>query len=137
MAAAMHPWLAEFIQHIDARQLPTATPAVGVLNDIELFDVFESQLWSRLLDLQSRLMQAQGQSFYTIGSSGHEANAAIAKALRVTDPPSCITAAGHFLFSGQSNYRVPPHCTIFSSALLHRRMTLFQQGDTKYSAVCS
>lgn len=96
MAAAMHPWLAEFIQHIEAQQLPTAPPAVGVLNDIELFDVFESQLWSRLLDLQSRLMQAQGQSFYTIGSSGHEANAAIAKALRVTDPAFLHYRSGAF-----------------------------------------
>ena len=37
---------------------------------------------SRHLDLQSRVMQKKGQSFYTIGSSGHEGNAAYAKAFR-------------------------------------------------------
>lgn len=95
MAAAMHPWLAEFIQQLEAQQLPAGS-AAGTLTDVELFDLFESQLWSRLLDLQSRLMQAQGQSFYTIGSSGHEANAAVAKALRVTDPAFLHYRSGAF-----------------------------------------
>src|SRR3546814_9363513 len=33
----------------------------------------------------SRTVQARGEGFYTIGSSGHEGNAAVAAALRVTD----------------------------------------------------
>lgn len=96
MAAAMHPWLVEFIQRIDDRRLPPAHAAGGVLSDAELFDLFESQLNSRLLDLQSRLMQAAGQSFYTIGSAGHEGNAAVAKALRVTDPAFLHYRSGAF-----------------------------------------
>ena len=52
----------------------------------ELVELFETQLLSRQLDLHARRLHAQKQGFYTIGSSGHEGNAAIAKALRVTDP---------------------------------------------------
>ena len=61
------------------------TPSDAGLTDVEVVDLFESQVMSRHLDLQSRIMQKQGQSFYTIGSSGHEGNAAYAKAFRPTD----------------------------------------------------
>src|SRR3546814_12120895 len=37
------------------------------------------------MDRLSRHLQARGEGFYTIGSSGHEGNAAVAAALRVTD----------------------------------------------------
>src|ERR1044071_9138226 len=51
-----------------------------------LIELFESQILSRQLDLHARRLHAQKQGFYTIGSSGHEGNAAIAKAMRITDP---------------------------------------------------
>src|SRR5690554_1370976 len=41
---------------------------------------------SRHLDLHARRLQARGEAFYTIGSAGHEGNAAIARAFRHTDP---------------------------------------------------
>ncbi|PMR75402.1 MFS transporter [Billgrantia endophytica] len=41
---------------------------------------------SRHLDLHARRLQARGEAFYTIGSAGHEGNAAIARAFRPTDP---------------------------------------------------
>ncbi|PWW10465.1 MULTISPECIES: thiamine pyrophosphate-dependent enzyme [Pseudidiomarina] len=94
--AAMHPWLSELLQRIEQGHLPQAHAAGGVLSDAELYDLFDSQLSSRLLDLQSRLMQAAGQSFYTIGSAGHEGNAAVAKALRVTDPAFLHYRSGAF-----------------------------------------
>lgn len=50
-----------------------------------LVEIFESQVLSRHLDLHSRRLQAAGEGFYTIGSSGHEGNAAIAAAFRPTD----------------------------------------------------
>ncbi|MGB0893874.1 MAG: thiamine pyrophosphate-dependent enzyme [Parashewanella sp.] len=55
------------------------------LSDADFIGLFESQLKSRLLDLESRQMRARNQGFYTIGSSGHEGNAAYAKALRTSD----------------------------------------------------
>ncbi|MCC5882399.1 MAG: MFS transporter [Halomonas sp.] len=49
-------------------------------------ELFETQLMSRHLDLHARRLQARGEAFYTIGSAGHEGNAAIARAFRATDP---------------------------------------------------
>lgn len=48
--------------------------------------LFRAQATSRHLDRVSRQLQARGQGFYTIGSSGHEGNAAVALALRPDDP---------------------------------------------------
>jgi len=91
-----HPALVELLQRIASEQLPPAINAGGVLSDADYFELYETQLTSRLLDLQSRLMQAAGQSFYTIGSAGHEGNAAVAKALRVTDPAFLHYRSGAF-----------------------------------------
>lgn len=56
------------------------------LSATQLVGLFKSQVTSRQLDRQSRKMQAAGQGFYTIGSSGHEGVAGVAHALRPTDP---------------------------------------------------
>ena len=55
------------------------------LNQEGLVELFESQVLSRQLDFESRRLQAQKEGFYTIGSSGHEGNAAVAKAFRFND----------------------------------------------------
>jgi len=49
------------------------------------YRLFEAQVQSRLLDLLARELKTDGQSFYTIGSSGHEGNAAVADALAPGD----------------------------------------------------
>src|SRR5207342_1427395 len=51
-----------------------------------LRSLYDAQLGSRHADLAARWMQSQGSGFYTIGSAGHESNAAVAAALRPTDP---------------------------------------------------
>ena len=48
--------------------------------------LFDAQATSRHLDFAARALQAEGTGFYTIGSAGHESNAAVAAALRPTDP---------------------------------------------------
>jgi 2-oxoisovalerate dehydrogenase E1 component len=48
--------------------------------------LFEAQLTSRHLDLAARWLRSFDEGFYTIGSSGHEGNAAVSAALRVNDP---------------------------------------------------
>jgi 2-oxoisovalerate dehydrogenase E1 component len=58
--------------------------------------IFEAQLESRHLDLASRWMQQQGRGYYTIGSAGHESNAAVAAALRPTDPALLHYRSGAF-----------------------------------------
>ena len=50
-----------------------------------IVETFYSQVASRQMDRLSRRLQARGEGFYTIGSSGHENNAAVAQAFRVDD----------------------------------------------------
>ena len=58
--------------------------------------LFDSQLQSRHLDLAARWLRARGTGFYTIGSCGHEGNAAVAAALRVSDPALLHYRSGGF-----------------------------------------
>jgi 2-oxoisovalerate dehydrogenase E1 component len=51
---------------------------------------------SRHLDLQARRMRARGQGHYTIGSAGHESNALVAAATRVSDPALLHYRSGGF-----------------------------------------
>ncbi len=58
--------------------------------------LFESQLESRHLDLAARALKARNACFYTIGSSGHEGNAAVAGACRADDPAFLHYRSGAF-----------------------------------------
>ncbi|HET9518647.1 MAG TPA: thiamine pyrophosphate-dependent enzyme, partial [Actinoplanes sp.] len=49
-------------------------------------ELFDAQLVSRHLDLAARWLRSFNEGFYTVGSSGHEGNAAVAAALRPDDP---------------------------------------------------
>ncbi|MGR3616980.1 MAG: thiamine pyrophosphate-dependent enzyme [Paracoccaceae bacterium] len=57
----------------------------GPLSDTDAVAIFRAQCLSRNLDRRSRKMQAAGQGYYTIGSSGHEGMASVAAALRPSD----------------------------------------------------
>ncbi|MGH8825020.1 MAG: thiamine pyrophosphate-dependent enzyme [Jiangellaceae bacterium] len=59
-------------------------------------DLFDAQATSRHLDFAARILQARGRGFYTISSAGHESNAAVAAALRPTDPALLHYRAGGF-----------------------------------------
>ncbi|MEU0571471.1 thiamine pyrophosphate-dependent enzyme [Nonomuraea sp. NPDC005983] len=58
--------------------------------------LFRSQLDSRLLDIAARWLREQDEGFYTIGSAGHEGNAAVAAALRPDDPALLHYRSGAF-----------------------------------------
>jgi 2-oxoisovalerate dehydrogenase E1 component len=58
--------------------------------------VFEAMVASRNLDLAARYLRKEGPGVYTIGSAGHESNAAIAAALRPTDPALLHYRSGGF-----------------------------------------
>ena len=62
----------------------------------ELWAMFTAQSLSRHTDLVARRMRGQGHGYYTIGSSGHESNAAIALASRPTDPALLHYRSGAF-----------------------------------------
>jgi 2-oxoisovalerate dehydrogenase E1 component len=53
-------------------------------------------LASRHLDLAARYLRKEGAGVYTIGSAGHESNAAVAAALRPTDPALLHYRSGGF-----------------------------------------
>jgi len=59
-------------------------------------ELFDAQATSRQLDFAARRLQSEGRGFYTIGSSGHESNAALAAALRPTDPALLHYRSGGF-----------------------------------------
>ena len=74
-----------FVTRVSAGQFPDGNVASGPLPGPEAVAIFRAQCLSRNLDRRSRKMQAAGQGFYTIGSSGHEGMAAVASALRTDD----------------------------------------------------
>ncbi len=78
-----------FSRFVQGTQLPparsTTTPQDAGLSPEQFLDLFESQMISRHLDLQARLLKNQNLCFYTIGSSGHEGNAGLGRVFRYTD----------------------------------------------------
>jgi len=58
--------------------------------------LWEAGLLSRRLDHEARRLRATGRGLYTIGSAGHEGNAAVAAALRSSDPALLHYRSGAF-----------------------------------------
>jgi 2-oxoisovalerate dehydrogenase E1 component len=58
--------------------------------------LFQAQLTSRHLDLAARWLRSFTEGYYTIGSAGHEGNAAVAAALRDDDPALLHYRSGAF-----------------------------------------
>src|ERR1700729_444204 len=78
--------------------------ALSALRCLELFD---AQLASRHIDTAARWLQAEGAGFYPIGSSGHEGNAGLAAALRLTDPALLHYRSGAF-YLARAGQASPP-----------------------------
>ncbi len=78
-----------FTKAVSQGNLPLAQRHVTLnasgLRADELVDLFESQIVSRHLDFTARLLKARNESYYTIGSAGHEGNAVFGKAFRLDD----------------------------------------------------
>jgi 2-oxoisovalerate dehydrogenase E1 component len=70
--------------------------ALGRLSPERCVELFDAQLASRMLDVAARVLRARGAGYYTIGSAGHEGNAGVAAALRVTDPALLHYRSGAF-----------------------------------------
>ncbi len=62
----------------------------------EAWALFEAQVKSRHLDFAARTLRKLGAGYYTIGSAGHEGNAAVAAALRPDDPALLHYRSGAF-----------------------------------------
>jgi 2-oxoisovalerate dehydrogenase E1 component len=92
----------EFVQNwsgdVQARPAPHEAVLEGSACSAEDFlALFDSQMASRHLDLMARVLRVQQKVFYTIGSSGHEGNAMVARLTRHTDPAFLHYRSGGFM----------------------------------------
>src|SRR5690606_36556547 len=92
----------EFVQAWDGRPRRRGGDEAPVLpgsacSVCDFLELFDSQLASRHLDLMARVLRVQNKVFYTIGSSGHEGNAMVARLTRHTDPAFLHYRSGGFM----------------------------------------
>ncbi len=95
MAESIDEYFTTTVSTLASPQAANATVLQGVSQQI-ILDVFDAQLGSRHLDLAARWLRSRAKGFYTIGSAGHESNAAVAAALRHTDPALLHYRSGGF-----------------------------------------
>ncbi len=96
--------LLDAVRQIDRpEQLPAVTTPWGK----RLSAIYTAQVESRVVDHTARWLRAQGHGYYTIGSAGHEGNAAVAAALRPTDPALLHYRSGGFYCA--RSQQVPGH----------------------------
>ena len=110
----------EFVQEwngvVDAKPAPGEAVLEGSALDAQSFvELLESQLVSRHLDLMARVLRVQNKVFYTIGSSGHEGNAMVARLTRHTDPAFLHYRSGAFM--AERFRKLPGMDPIMDSAL--------------------
>ncbi len=110
----------EFVQGWSGRAEPAPSPGEAILDGSALDargfrELFESQLVSRHLDLMARVLRVQNKVFYTIGSSGHEGNAMVARLARHTDPAFLHYRSGGFM--AERFRKLPGMDPIMDSAL--------------------
>ncbi len=110
----------EFVQNWSGSPHPAPRPDQPVLPDSlctaqDFLDLFGSQLVSRHLDLMARVLRVKNKVFYTIGSSGHEGNAMVARLTRHTDPAFLHYRSGAFM--AERFRKLPGMDPIMDSAL--------------------
>lgn len=108
-----------FLTRLKAGRLPAAL-ASTTLEDAgmtarDLAALFESQLTSRRLDLEARRLGAEKRGYYSIGSSGHEGNAAVARVFRVDDMAFLHYRSGAFYIERAS--KLPGETPVWNMAL--------------------
>ena len=110
----------EFVRSWNGNPAPKPRPEAPVLpgsacTAADFVALFESQLISRHLDLMARVLRVQQKVFYTIGSSGHEGNAMVARLARHTDPAFLHYRSGAFM--AERFRKLPGMDPIMDSAL--------------------
>ncbi len=92
----------QYVEHLATTSAQQTTTAETLnqswegLHGWEIVDLFHTMMQSRHLDIRARELKKTDRSFYTIGSSGHEGNACVAKAMRHTDPAFLHYRSGAF-----------------------------------------
>ena len=103
-------------EHVEATGDLSAPSGPGSgLTGRHFLDLLETLYTARHLDLEARALKEREEGYYTIASSGHECNAAIAAALRPTDPAFLhYRSCGFFIERAR---QVPGHTPIFDILL--------------------
>lgn len=108
-----------FIRRVKSGELPptrsSTTFGESGLSSSQLIDLFESQVLSRHLDLQARILKNSNQCFYTIGSSGHEGNAVYGKIFRLDDMAFLHYRSGALMI--QRSKQLPGSTPIYDTML--------------------
>lgn len=108
-----------FLTRLRAGRLPAPVAATALADAgataRDLAALFESQLTSRRLDLEARRLGAEKRGYYSIGSSGHEGNAAVARTFRVDDMAFLHYRSGAFYIERAS--KLPGETPIWNMAL--------------------
>ena len=78
------------------RGIDPASVAESDADGKRLLALFDAQAGSRHVDLAARDLGRRGLGYYSIGSAGHESNAAVAAALRPSDPALLHYRSGAF-----------------------------------------
>jgi 2-oxoisovalerate dehydrogenase E1 component len=95
----LEPLEQDLLTRIAALNRSSASPPTR-LDPLAAAELFEAQVLSRIVDHVARWARREHDlGYYTIGSAGHEANAAVAMALRPTDPALLHYRSGGFFFS--------------------------------------
>ncbi len=108
-----------FVERLMSGRLPapvsrTALEDAG-MSGRDLAALFQSQLVSRRLDLEARRLGAEKRGYYSIGSSGHEGNAAVARCFRLDDMAFLHYRSGAFYIERAS--KLPGESPIWNMAL--------------------
>ena len=96
--------------------------------------LFDAQLGSRHLDLAARWLRSNAKGYYTIGSSGHEGNVAVAAALRPTDPALLHYRSGGFFLARARQVPDVTRCATSCWGWWRPPRNRSQAGGTRFSA---
>lgn len=92
----MEPVEEHFLDVVRRLAAPPARAGATTPLDDELLALFRAQATSRHLDLAARELQRAGAGYYTIGSAGHESNAALGMLSGPGDPALLHYRSGAF-----------------------------------------
>ena len=96
-----------FLQFLKNNHQPKSTEKISLselrLSKSNVISIFESQVYSRHMDIKARELKEKGECFYTIGSSGHESNAVFGHIFPFTDIAFLHYRSGPF-FIERSKY---------------------------------
>lgn len=94
---------ARFIEQVSKANFPVAkskaSPSDAGLDQQAYLSLFDCMLLTRHIDLEARRLKEKNMGFYSISSTGHETNAAIAACFRYTDMAFLHYRSGAFMLA--------------------------------------